>query len=169
MSSNNETSPLVARNVIPMPLRSDDAKTEWAVDVRETVEGWWKVTILRDGQNAVMEKYGKEAEMDLVFHGGSGSDLEDIRETLGYGVVKMNIDTDLRLASTGAIRKFLAENPSEFDPRKYFKASMLAMQELCVARYEAFGTAGNAHKMKALSLDAMFDRYQSGELDPKIK
>ena len=47
-----------------------------------------KPTILRDGQNAVMEKYGKEAEMDLVFHGGSGSDLSDIRETLGYGVLK---------------------------------------------------------------------------------
>jgi fructose-bisphosphate aldolase class II len=98
-----------------------------------------------------------------------GVPVEQIVEGIKHGVRKVNIDTDLRLASTGAIRKFLAENPSEFDPRKYFKASMLAMQELCVARYEAFGTAGNASKMKALSLDAMFDRYQSGELDPKIK
>ncbi len=98
-----------------------------------------------------------------------GVPVEQIVEGIKHGVRKVNIDTDLRLASTGAIRKFLAENPSEFDPRKYFKASMLAMQELCVARYEAFGTAGNASKMKALSLDAMFERYQSGELDPKIK
>lgn len=98
-----------------------------------------------------------------------GVPVEQIVEGIKHGVRKVNIDTDLRLASTGAIRRFLAENPSEFDPRKYFKASVVAMQEICVARYEAFGTAGNASKMKALSLDAMFDRYQSGELDPKIK
>lgn len=98
-----------------------------------------------------------------------GVPVEQIVEGIKHGVRKVNIDTDLRLASTGAIRKFLAENPSEFDPRKYFKASMLAMQELCVARYEAFGTAGNASKIKPISLDAMFERYQSGELDPKIK
>ncbi|MFT4763024.1 MAG: fructose-bisphosphate aldolase class II [Oleispira sp.] len=98
-----------------------------------------------------------------------GVPVEQIVEGIKHGVRKVNIDTDLRLASTGAIRKFLAENPSEFDPRKYFKASMQAMQDICIARYEAFGTAGNASKMTALSLDAMFDRYQSGELDPKIK
>ncbi|MEH6450174.1 MAG: class II fructose-bisphosphate aldolase [Oleispira sp.] len=98
-----------------------------------------------------------------------GVPVEQIVEGIKHGVRKVNIDTDLRLASTGAIRRFLAQNPSEFDPRKYFKASVVAMQDICVARYEAFGTAGNASKMKALSLDAMFDRYQSGELDPKIK
>ena len=98
-----------------------------------------------------------------------GVPVEQIVEGIKHGVRKVNIDTDLRLASTGAIRRFLAQNPSEFDPRKYFKASVVAMQDICVARYEAFGTAGNASKIKALSLDAMFDRYQSGELDPKIK
>jgi fructose-bisphosphate aldolase class II len=98
-----------------------------------------------------------------------GVSVEQIVEGIKHGVRKVNIDTDLRLASTGAIRRLLAQNPAEFDPRKYFKASMQAMQEICVARYESFGTAGNASKMKALSLDAMFDRYQSGELDPKIK
>jgi fructose-bisphosphate aldolase class II len=98
-----------------------------------------------------------------------GVPVEQIVEGIKHGVRKVNIDTDLRLASTGAIRRFLAQNPAEFDPRKYFKASMQAMQDICVARYEAFGTAGNASKMTALSLDAMFDRYQSGELDPKIK
>lgn len=98
-----------------------------------------------------------------------GVPVEQIVEGIKHGVRKVNIDTDLRLASTGAIRKFLAENPSEFDPRKYFKASVAAMQEICVNRYEAFGTAGNASKMKALSLDAMFDRYQAGELEPNIK
>ena len=98
-----------------------------------------------------------------------GVPVEQIAEGIKHGVRKINIDTDLRLASTGAIRRFLAQNPSEFDPRKYLKASVVAMQDICVARYEAFGTAGNASKIKALSLDAMFDRYQSGELDPKIK
>jgi fructose-bisphosphate aldolase class II len=98
-----------------------------------------------------------------------GVPVEQIVEGIKHGVRKVNIDTDLRLASTGAIRRFLAQNPAEFDPRKYFKASMQAMQDICVARYESFGTAGNASKMTALSLDAMFDRYQSGELDPKIK
>ncbi|MBL4799056.1 MAG: fructose-bisphosphate aldolase class II [Oleispira sp.] len=98
-----------------------------------------------------------------------GVPVEQIVEGIKHGVRKVNIDTDLRLASTGAIRRFLAQNPSEFDPRKYLKASVVAMQDICIARYEAFGTAGNASKIKALSLDAMFDRYQSGELDPKIK
>jgi len=97
-----------------------------------------------------------------------GVPVEQIVEGIKHGVRKVNIDTDLRLASTGAIRRFMAENPGEFDPRKYLAASVKAMTEICVARYEAFGTAGNASKITALSLDAMFDRYQSGELDPKI-
>lgn len=97
-----------------------------------------------------------------------GVPVEQIVEGIKYGVRKVNIDTDLRLASTGAIRRFLAENPSEFDPRKYFSASVKAMTEICVARYEAFGTAGNASKIKALSLDDMFARYERGELAAKI-
>jgi len=98
-----------------------------------------------------------------------GVPVEQIVEGIKHGVRKVNIDTDLRLASTGAIRRFMAQNPAEFDPRKYLAASVKAMSEICIARYEAFGTAGNASKIKALSLDAMFDRYQSGELDPQVK
>jgi fructose-bisphosphate aldolase class II len=74
----------------------------------------------------------------------------------------------LRLASTGSIRRFLAQNKSEFDPRKYFAASLDAMKEIVIDRYEAFGTAGNASKIKVISLDIMAERYMSGELDPKI-
>ena len=81
---------------------------------------------------------------------------------------KVNIDTDLRLASTGAVRRFMAENPSEFDPRKFLKETVTAMRDLCIARYEAFGTAGNASKIKPISLDDMFERYARGELDPKV-
>ncbi|WP_028304235.1 class II fructose-bisphosphate aldolase [Oceanospirillum maris] len=98
-----------------------------------------------------------------------GVPVEEIVEGIKHGVRKVNIDTDLRLASTGAIRRFLAENPSEFDPRKYLKASMDAMIQVCVDRYEAFGTAGNASKINALSLDDMYERYLTGELDPKVK
>ena len=98
-----------------------------------------------------------------------GVPVEQIVEGIKYGVRKVNIDTDLRLASTGAIRRFLAENPSEFDPRKYLKASVQAMSDICINRYEAFGTAGNASKINAISLDGMFERYAAGELKADIK
>ncbi|MDX1399447.1 MAG: class II fructose-bisphosphate aldolase, partial [Oceanospirillum sp.] len=98
-----------------------------------------------------------------------GVPVEEIVEGIKHGVRKVNIDTDLRLASTGAIRRFLAENPSEFDPRKYLKVSQDAMVQVCVDRYEAFGTAGNASKINAQSLEVMYQRYLTGELDPKVK
>ncbi|NBC49976.1 MAG: fructose-bisphosphate aldolase class II [Gammaproteobacteria bacterium] len=97
-----------------------------------------------------------------------GVPVEEIAEGIKNGVRKVNIDTDLRMASTGAIRKHLAENPKNFDPRKYLQASTKAMKDICKARYEAFGTAGNASKIKVLSLEAMTDRYAKGELDPKV-
>ncbi|ROR34159.1 class II fructose-bisphosphate aldolase [Inmirania thermothiophila] len=97
-----------------------------------------------------------------------GVPVEEIQEGIRHGVRKVNIDTDLRLASTGAIRKFLAENPKEFDPRKFLKASTQAMKEICKARYEAFGTAGMASKIRPLSLEEMTARYASGELDPRV-
>lgn len=100
-----------------------------------------KPTILKEGQGAVMEKYGADAEMDLVFHGGSGSDLEDIRETLDYGVIKMNIDTDTQYAFTRVIANHMFENvegvlkidgevgnKKVYDPRSYIKK---AEQSLC--------------------------------------
>ncbi|MGM0826556.1 MAG: class II fructose-bisphosphate aldolase [Pseudomonadota bacterium] len=98
-----------------------------------------------------------------------GVPVEEIVEGIKHGVRKVNIDTDLRLASTGAVRRFLAENPSEFDPRKFLKETVSAMRELCIARYEAFGTAGNASKIKPISLETMYQRYERGELAPKVK
>ena len=97
-----------------------------------------------------------------------GVPVEEIVEGIKHGVRKVNIDTDLRMSSTGAIRKFLAENPKEFDPRKYFTAATKAMKGICKARYEAFGTAGNASKISALSLEVMTNRYAKGELNPKV-
>jgi fructose-bisphosphate aldolase class II len=98
-----------------------------------------------------------------------GVPVEQIQEGIKNGVRKINIDTDLRLASTGAVRRFLAENPSEFDPRKFLKASTQAMSDICKARYEAFGTVGQASKIKPISLDNMFMQYESGKLDAIIK
>ena len=97
-----------------------------------------------------------------------GVPVEQICEGIKYGVRKVNIDTDLRLASTGAIRRFMGKYPAEFDPRRYLKETVSAMKEIVVARYEAFGTAGNADRIKPISLEAMYERYQSGKLDPKI-
>ncbi len=98
-----------------------------------------------------------------------GVPVEEIQEGIKHGVRKVNIDTDLRMASTGAVRKFLAENPKEFDPRKYLMAATKAMKEICKARYEAFGCAGMASKMRPIDLEAMAKRYDTGELDPRIK
>jgi fructose-bisphosphate aldolase class II len=97
-------------------------------------------TILRDGQKAVTDKYGDAAAFDLVFHGGSGSSLEEIRETLDYGVIKMNIDTDTQYAYTRPIAGHMLANydgvlkvdgevgsKKVYDPRSYGKAAEKAM------------------------------------------
>ncbi len=111
---------------------------------------------------AIINQYGGEIPETY------GVPVEQICEGIKHGVRKINIDTDLRLASTGAVRRYLAENPAAFDPRSYLKETITAMRDIAVARYEAFGTAGNASKIRALGLDAMTGRYDSGELDPKI-
>lgn len=98
-----------------------------------------------------------------------GVPVEEIQEAIKYGVRKVNIDTDIRLAMTGAIRRFLAENPSKFDPREFNKPAREAAKRLCVARYEAFGAAGQASKIKSISLVDMAARYASGELAQQVK
>jgi len=112
---------------------------------------------------AVINEYGGEIPETY------GVPVEQIQEGIKNGVRKVNIDTDLRLASTGATRRFLAHNPSEFDPRKFLAETTKAMSEICIARYESFNTAGNASKIKPISLDSMFDQYQAGKLDAIIK
>lgn len=107
-------------------------------------------------------------------HGGQipetyGVPVEEIVEGIKYGVRKVNIDTDLRLASTGAIRRFLATHPTEFDPRKYFTETIKAMKQVCIDRYVAFGAAGHADQIKPISLEKMADRYANGELVQIVK
>jgi len=98
-----------------------------------------------------------------------GVPVEEIVEGIKHGVRKVNIDTDLRMASTGATRRYLAQNPKDFDPRKFLAATTKAMKEICKARYEAFGSAGQAAKIKPVSLDSMATRYSKGELNAVIK
>ena len=98
-----------------------------------------------------------------------GVPVEEIVEGIKSGVRKVNIDTDLRMASTGAVRKHLHDNTSNFDPRKFLKEATKAMSGICKARYEAFGCAGMASKIKPISLETMFMDYAAGKLDPKIK
>lgn len=91
-----------------------------------------------------------------------GVPVDEIVEGIKYGVRKVNIDTDLRMASTGAIRRYVAqpENASDLDARKIYQAARDAMQALCQTRYEAFGSAGHAGKIKAVPLGEMARRYQ---------
>ena len=98
-----------------------------------------------------------------------GVPVSEIVEGIKHGVRKINIDTDLRMASTGSVRRHLANNPKDFDPRKFLAAGTVAMKEICKARYEAFGSAGQAGKIKPISLDNMAIRYAKGELKAIIK
>ncbi|WP_325892715.1 class II fructose-bisphosphate aldolase [Grimontia sp. NTOU-MAR1] len=98
-----------------------------------------------------------------------GVPVDEIVEGIRHGVRKVNIDTDLRMASTGAVRRFLAQNPSNFDPRKFLAAATKAMEALCKERYEAFGCAGMASRIKPINLEDMSTRYASGELDPSVR
>ncbi len=135
--------------------------------------------------NRIKEIHARIPNTHLVMHGSSsvpqellaeirqfggdmketyGVPVEEIQEAIKYGVRKINIDTDIRLAMTGAIRRFFAENPSKFDPREYLKPAREAAKLVCKARYVAFGCEGQAAKIKPVSLDAIAQKYKSGEL-----
>jgi fructose-bisphosphate aldolase class II len=93
-----------------------------------------------------------------------GVPVEEIQEGIRHGVRKVNIDTDIRLAMTGAIRRYMAENRSKFDPRDYLKPAMAAAKKVCTDRYQQFGCAGMASKVKPVPLDRMAAKYKTGEL-----
>ena len=138
-----------------------------------TSHGAYKFTRKPDGDvlamNVIEEIHRRLPTTHLVMHGSSsvpqdlqdiinqyggqmpqtwGVPVEEIQRGIKHGVRKINIDTDNRMAMTGQIRKILTENKAEFDPRKFLKETMKAMTEVCIARYEAFGCAGNASKIK---------------------
>ena len=144
-----------------------------------TSHGAYKFTRKPDGavlaMHVIEEIHRRLPDTHLVMHGSSsvpqdlqdiinqyggqmpqtwGVPVEEIQRGIKHGVRKINIDTDNRMAMTGAIRKVLAENPGEFDPRKYLKPAMDAMRVVCRQRFEEFGAAGWADKIKPLPLSA---------------
>jgi fructose-bisphosphate aldolase class II len=98
-----------------------------------------------------------------------GVPVEEIQEGIQHGVRKINIDTDIRLAMTAAIRRFMFENPSKFDPRDYLKPAREAAKQVCKARYVSFGCEGQAGKIKPVPLDKVAERYKKGELAQLVK
>ncbi|MDR2452540.1 MAG: fructose-bisphosphate aldolase class II [Candidatus Accumulibacter sp.] len=137
----------------------------------------------------IKEIHARIPNCHLVMHGSSSVPQEllaeirefggDMKETYGvpveeivvgirHGVRKVNIDTDIRLAMTGAIRRYFAENPSKFDPRDYLKPAREAARKIVVARLEAFGAAGKASRIKAIPLEKMAERYKKGELAQRV-
>lgn len=111
----------------------------------------------------IIREYG--GEMKETY----GVPVEEIQEGIKHGVRKVNIDTDIRLAMTGAVRRHLSNNKSEFDPRKFLKDATAAAKDICKARFEAFGCAGQADKIKPVMLGIMADNYAKGELKAVVK
>jgi fructose-bisphosphate aldolase class II len=158
-----------------------------------TSHGAYKFTRKPDGDILAMgvieEIHRRLPNTHLVMHGSSAvpQDLQDIINEFGgdipqtwgvpveevqrgikHGVRKINIDTDNRLAITGAIRKVFAEKPGEFDPRAYLKPAKEAMRKICAQRFTEFGAVGMASKIEAQHTSLMAKRYLTGELNPKI-
>ncbi len=98
-----------------------------------------------------------------------GVPVEEIQEGIKHGVRKINIDTDIRLAMTAAIRKFMNENKGHFDPRDYLKPARAAAKEICIQRYTQFGCAGQAAKIAPMTLAVMAGHYASGSLNPIVR
>ena len=98
-----------------------------------------------------------------------GVPVSEIQEAIKHGVRKVNIDTDIRLSMTAAVRKFLAENPSKFDMREWMKPARVAAKTLCKQRYLEFGCEGQGAKIKGISLVDMAQRYAKGELNQIVQ
>ena len=112
---------------------------------------------------AVIRQYG--GDMRETY----GVPVEEIQEAIKHGVRKINIDTDIRLAMTAAIRKTLAESPEKFDPRDYLKPAREAAKAICRQRYLEFGCEGQAAKIRPLALTEIAQRYASGQLQQLVR
>ena len=107
---------------------------------------------------AIINQYGGKMKQTY------GVPIKEIQEAIKYGVRKINIDTDIRLAMTGAVRKFMAENPDKFDAREWLKPAREAAYKVCKQRYQEFGCEGQGGKIKGDSLQVVAGRYAKGEL-----
>ena len=112
---------------------------------------------------AIIRQFG--GEMKETY----GVPVEEIQEGIRHGVRKINIDTDIRLAMTAATRKYLFENPTKFDPRDFLKPARAAAEDICKARFLAFGCEGQAARIKPIPLEKMAERYKAGELAQLVK
>jgi fructose-bisphosphate aldolase, class II len=138
-----------------------------AMDVIERIHAKLPNThIVMHGSSSVPE------EWQAVFNANGGEmretygvPVEEIVRGIRHGVRKVNIDTDLRLAATAEFRRVAHTQKSEFDPRKFLKPAMDAMARVCRERFEAFGTAGNASRIKVMPMSEMARRYAKGEYD----
>ena len=98
-----------------------------------------------------------------------GVPVKEIQEAIKYGVRKINIDTDIRMAMTGAVRKFMAENPSKFDMREWMKPAREAAKAVCKQRYLEFGCEGQGAKIKGIPMSVMAEKYARGELAQQVR
>ena len=125
--------------------------------------------LVMHGSSSVPQEYLAEIrEFGGQFRETYGVPVEEIQEAIKHGVRKVNIDTDIRLAMTAAVRRFLVENPTKFDPREYLKAARKAAYELCKQRYLDFGCEGQGARIKPIDLFTMAKRYSSGELKQNV-
>ena len=170
-----------------------DTKVDALAIAMGTSHGAYKFTRKPTGDILAMDVvkaiHARLPDTHLVMHGSSSvpQDLQDIINEFGgempqtygvpveeieigikNGVRKINIDTDNRMAITGAIRKVLTEKKAEFDPRAYLKPAIAAMEKICIDRFERFNCAGQASKIKAIPLTDMATRYADGSLDPTV-
>ena len=125
--------------------------------------------VVMHGSSSVPQDLLEEIRM----HGGAmketyGVPVAEIQEAIKHGVRKINIDTDIRLAMMGAIRRFFAEHPEKFDPRDYLKPAREAAKQICKQRYVQFGCEGQAAKIKAEPLPVYASRYARGELAQRV-
>jgi fructose-bisphosphate aldolase, class II len=97
-----------------------------------------------------------------------GVPVEEVQEAIKHGVRKINIDTDIRMAMTGAVRKFLFENPDKFDAREWLKPAREAAKQVAKQRYQQFGCEGQGSKIKGDTLTVMAARYAKGELAQQV-
>jgi len=170
------------------PVQAADFVAKTGVDALAiaigTSHGAYKFSRKPTGETLAIERvkqiHAKIPNTHLVMHGSSSVPQEwleiirkyggDIKETYGvpveeiqqgirHGVRKINIDTDIRLSMTGAIRRLMATRPEEFDPRKFLAAATVAAKDVCKARFEAFGCAGQAERIRPLPLDVIAARY----------
>ncbi len=158
-----------------------------------TSHGAYKFTQRPSGEVLVMDRvkeiHRRLPATHLVMHGSSsvptellrlinefggeiattyGVPIEEIQEGIRHGVRKINIDTDIRLAMTAAVRRHLVSHRSEFDPRKYLGEAIAAVTDLCVERYQQFGSAGHGKAIRSVPLEDMARRYERGDLAPRI-